>query len=83
MEQQKAIDEKAEKLIKEIDEPQEPELEISKVEVVEKLKASMGKIDMKKLQSLMEKHKVSSFANPEALTVEFCIEVLKLIEGEE
>ena len=83
VEQQKAIDEKAEKLIKEIDEPQEPELEISKVEVVEKLKASMGKIDMKKLQSLMEKHKVSSFANPEALTVEFCMAVLKLIEVEE
>lgn len=75
--------EETKKLEEIVPEPVEEEFEISKVEVVEKLKASMGKVDMKKLQALMEKHKVFTFANPEALTVEFCIEVLKLIEGEE
>ena len=80
VEQQKAIDEKAEKLIKEIDKPQEPELELSKADVVDKLKANMGKIDMSKLQAIMSKHGVSSFANPEALPAEFCIEVLELIK---
>ena len=66
-----------------VPEPVEEEFEISKVEVVEKLKASMGKIDMKELQAIMSAHGVLTFANPESLSTEFCIEVLKLIEGEE
>ena len=65
---------------KQLELPQEPELELSKAEVVDKLKANMGKIDMSKLQAMMSKHGVSSFANPEALPTEFCIEVLELIK---
>ena len=72
--------EETKKLEEIVPEPVEEEFEISKVEVVEKLKASMGKIDMKKLQALMEKHKVFTFANPESLSTEFCIEVLELIK---
>ena len=66
-------------------EPREEELElkISKGEVVDKLKVNMGKIDMKELQAIMSAHGVLTFANPESLSTEFCIEVLKLIEGEE
>lgn len=75
--------------VKELDErviePREEELElkISKGEVVDKLKANMGKIDMKELQAIMSAHGVLTFANPESLSTEFCTEVLKLIEGEE
>ena len=75
--------------VKELDErviePREEELElkISKGEVVDKLKVNMGKIDMKELQAIMSAHGVLTFANPESLSTEFCVEVLKLIEGEE
>lgn len=62
---------------------EEPELKISKGEVVDKLKVNMGKIDMKELSAIMSAHGVLTFANPESLSTEFCIEVLKLIEGEE
>ena len=68
---------------KQLELPQEPELKISKGEVVDKLKVNMGKIDMKELQAIMSAHGVLTFANPESLSTEFCIEVLKLIEGEE
>ena len=61
---------------KQLELPQEPEIEISKADVVDKLKVNMSKIDMSKLQAMMSKHGVSSFANPEALPTEFCIEVL-------
>ena len=75
--------------VKELDErviePREEELElkISKGEVIDKLKVNMGKIDMKELQAIMSAHGVLTFANPESLSTEFCVEVLKLIEGEE
>ena len=62
---------------------EELELKISKGEVVDKLKVNMGKIDMKELSAIMSAHGVLTFANPESLSTEFCIEVLKLIEGEE
>lgn len=65
---------------KQLELPQEPELKISKAEVVDKLKVNMSKIDMSKLQAIMSKHGVSSFANPETLPVEFCFEVLELIK---
>lgn len=68
---------------KQLELPQEPELKISKGEVIDKLKVNMGKIDMKELQAIMSAHGVLTFANPESLSTEFCIEVLKLIEGEE
>lgn len=62
---------------------EELELKISKGEVIDKLKVNMGKIDMKELQAIMSAHGVLTFANPESLSTEFCIEVLELIEGEE
>lgn len=68
---------------KQLELPQELELKISKGEVVDKLKVNMGKINMKELQAIMSAHGVLTFANPESLSTEFCIEVLKLIEGEE
>ena len=68
---------------KQLELPQEPELKISKGEVIDKLKVNMGKIDMKELQAIMSAHVVLTFDNPESLSTEFCIEVLKLIEGEE
>ena len=79
-EQTKDLEERADRFIGNLDKPEEPELELSKADVVDKLKANMGKIDMSKLQAIMSKHGVSSFANPEALPAEFCIEVLELIK---
>ena len=79
-EQTKDLEERADRFIGNLDKPEEPELELSKADVVDKLKANMSKIDMSKLQAMMSKHGVSSFANPETLPVEFCIEVLELIK---
>ena len=78
VEQQKAIDEKAEKLIKEVEEEVE---ELNKAEVINNLKTNMQRVDMDKLKKAMAQHGVTSFANPDILSNEFLIEVNNILKS--
>ena len=81
IEQQKAIDEKAEKLIKEIDEPEEPEEPaLNKAEAVNTIKANISKLNFADVQNVMKKYGFANFNNPDEIPEEGLLEILKMIK---
>ena len=80
-EQTKDLEERVDRFISNLDEPEEEEPTLNKAEVINNLKTNMQRVDMDKLKKAMAQHGVTSFANPDMLSNEFLIEVDKILKS--
>ena len=79
-EQTKDLEERVDRFISNLDEPEEEEPKLNKVEAVNTIKANISKLNFADVQNIMKKYGFANFNNPDEIPEEGLLEILKMIK---
>ena len=79
-EQTKDLEERVDRFISNLDEPEEQEPTLNKTEAVNTIKANISKLNFADVQNVMQKHGFANFNNPDEIPEEGLLEILKMIK---
>lgn len=79
-EQTKDLEERVDRFISNLDEPEEPEPTLNKTEAVNTIKANISKLNFADVQNIMKKYGFANFNNPDEIPEEGLLEILKMIK---
>ena len=79
-EQTKDLEERVDRFIGNLDQPEEEEPKLNKVEAVNTIKANISKLNFADVQNVMKKHGFANFNNPDEIPEEGLLEILKMIK---
>ena len=79
-EQTKDLEERVDRFISNLDEPEEEEPKLNKVEAVNTIKANISKLNFADVQNIMKKYGFTNFNNPDEIPEEGLLEILKMIK---
>ena len=79
-EQTKDLEERVDRFIGNLDQPEEEEQKLNKVEAVNTIKANISKLNFADVQNVMKKHGFANFNNPDEIPEEGLLEILKMIK---
>ena len=79
-EQTKDLEERVDRFISNLDEPEEQEPTLNKTEAVNTIKANISKLNFADVQNIMKKYGFANFNNPDEIPEEGLLEILKMIK---
>ena len=79
-EQTKDLEERVDRFISNLDEPEEQEPTLNKAEAVNTIKANISKLNFADVQNVMKKYGFANFNNPDEIPEEGLLEILKMIK---
>ena len=79
-EQTKDLEERVDRFISNLDEPEEQEPTLNKTEAVNTIKANISKLNFADVQNIMKKYGFTNFNNPDEIPEEGLLEILKMIK---
>lgn len=79
-EQTKDLEERVDRFIGNLDQPEEEEPKLNKAEAVNTIKANISKLNFADVQNVMKKYGFANFNNPDEIPEEGLLEILKMIK---